>query len=438
MAIERQNYATLVITESNTALTGVKNTPAEDLRSTLLPYQTEDPEIPQFIKFDFNTRKVQFVIDPSRMENVTDIMQEINTGTIAGATQVGCIEMILEDCSSPQVCTERGSAEWEYGILLKTCGWPPETTLEASIVSVSGLVSLPQPEPRSHSSQAGFYDYYYVIELNTPPGAYVVTITDGKSEVSSVVDVKVPDRPRVFLHKGDFLLYGFRANESVRFAAYSESEEGSPWSDSVNTLISWDQFNVDEKGQLYVEQIVAGEYSQIKAFILDSENNVVYGSGPFDTHGPVVSPYGVSVTRPSIEEIKSVPDLWNEVGGLVQDGGDANHSYRVVIRRNSTWRWGFRWCEESEEELIRILDRIYVHLSIDGESLYSIPIEEYDHVNDSGQYCHRWDLLVFNLLNVQQVELAAKVMLHLREPEHENEIPPPYIINHVINVEVVE
>lgn len=135
----------------------------------------------------------------------------------------------------------------------------------------------------------------------------------------------------------------------------------------------------------------------------DDPNNSGYALGfrcvqdVISRGGSIVSetPTNVQHHKPSWSEYQSIKSLWNlaHFQDLFVPG---EQQYQIHIQHNDSWKWDFTWCANSKDRLYQILEPLSVLFLIDGNSISSDTIYQYEGESRSepGQQCHYWSVIL--------------------------------------------
>lgn len=149
------------------------------------------------------------------------------------------------------------------------------------------------------------------------------------------------------------------------------------------------------------------------------------------------SPREVTVSKPTFQDLESLPNLWNLAGyrDLNVPNNPDTESYYVTVRSTDKWRWGFSWHAIDSSTLQEILKPFSVEFFVNGEKLSNAQILTYNDTDPNGWVCKRWATMLSNWPPNGRIEL--EVRYRLTESIHDGkEIFAPGLYRQVIIVSV--
>lgn len=342
-----------------------------------------------------------FSVEDANNTTPEDVLREVSFSPDAGGG--GSCGDIQDSFQHPTIMLfdDVEYLEWREDASIYVCGWQPDELVSHTVESTDEEIVF--EELLRAGSDGGIYTSY-APGLNTPEGLYAIKFEGESGSVTRSVYVERPTEPRLYIEGEDkLILYNFRPDEHVRVFAYKEVDM------FVKGLVAWDEYQVDNNGQLIVQL-----EEDIDSYSF--EEHVVVGDLSGEVHvfpftiqyvpGSILSPYSVTVFRPTQQDLQSANNLWRLAAyrDLREPG---TQTYNVTVRSTDEWRWGFSWCAMDSDTLQGIRSPLSIEFSIDGRQLSNVHILEYDDTTSDGWTCHRWSTILTNWPPNRRVELEV-------------------------------
>ncbi|MFZ4663482.1 MAG: hypothetical protein ACOYNY_41135 [Caldilineaceae bacterium] len=378
------------------------------------------------IYFNFSADATTFSLANAQRTPPRDILSEIDYSGGYGGSLNAC-RMVKFDSGKPRAevvnitNADSDTVEWNDDLLLVSCGWQDKEHLKLSIIDPNGNI-LPETTQvitagveieEEYASTQNWIDFP---SINTPPGDYILSLSNEYYELRNVIAVRDPQQPRLYRLDDQLLLYGFAKNEKVRLFAYAEQDRDET-DYLVGRLQGWQEYIMDSQGQRIVINLEAGRIGSF--FAVGEYSGLVKPYPDYSTFKEIIiSPYALTVRRPTELDLEKYSSIWDiaQYRDLKQPGETV---YEVQVASDEKILWGFSWCAVDNAYLQSISRPFTIDFRIDDISLTYPSIDaaflpqifRHQQSTSSGWVCTRWSTLLSDWPTDKTVKLEINYNL---------------------------
>lgn len=387
-------------------------------------------ETGQMIKL--NAQNQTFSLQNSQRTTPEDVLRELSYSGGFGGGGSPCDGKTF-DAPTILLSSTEGGVEWLQRAGALTCGWRIDEPVQV-VFRLPNEASIINETINAYGN--GEIEFSYEIPLNFQPGQYELKFIGEQTTLDVPIEVIFPQEARLYFVDNQLIFYNFSPDERVRILAYEpksyDSFDEDYWNAGYTELIAWDEYQVDQDGQLIID-VSDIQNETIDFIILGDASGEFQAKRPGSLlYGSALSPYVVKPLRPNENQTNSVENLWSQTR-YVDLELPGTQRYEIDIDSDKSWIWSFSWCAANENILEEILSPLSVLFYIEEDLLNSsqLRIDRYEATD--GWECQSWKTLLENWPEGENVMLEIKYSL--REEIYDgSQSYPPGEYSHVFNV----